>query len=158
RADADGEREKQDQEPDRQAAEAGPQVGLRALAITQRDPQDDGERRAPQDERAEEIERCFLAVHGYGYFDVPSQPFSERSKITPSGSLYFTSKFASSLLLPSVKKNLPPAASTRCFASSRSSTWKPKWCAPTKLSAFFRPEPASPLYLRSARLITPSLR
>src|SRR5262249_36982930 len=98
------------------------------------------------------------ASHSYGDYLVPSQPFSEMSKITPSGSLYLTSKLASSLDLPSVKKNLPPPASTRFFVSSRPSPWKQKWCAPTKPAASLRPDPASPLYLSSARLITPSER
>src|SRR5712664_446003 len=80
------------------------------------------------------------------------------SKITPSGSLNLSSKLTSSFVLPNSKKNVPPAASMRARMASRSSTWKPKWCAPTKFFASLRPEPDSPLYLSSARLITPSLR
>src|SRR5205823_5574387 len=65
------------------------------------------------------------APHPHRYY--LSQPFSEMSKMTPSGSLNFTSKFASSFDFPRVKKNLPPAASMRFFVASTSSTWKPKW-------------------------------
>jgi len=78
------------------------------------------------------------------YFLVPTQPFSEMSKMTPSGSLNFISKFAASLVSPSVKKNFPPADSMRSRAASRSSTWKPKWCAPAAVGF---------LYLSSARLL-----
>src|SRR5581483_11874569 len=61
---------------------------------------------------------------------VPCQPFLEMSKITPSGSLNLRSKFSFSASLPRSKKNLPPSASILFCVSARSSTWKPKWCAP----------------------------
>ena len=58
----------------------------------------------------------------YLSFCVPTQPFCEMSKITPSGSLNLRSKFSFSASFPRSKKKVPPLASMRCCVSSRSST------------------------------------
>ena len=61
-------------------------------------------------------------------------------------------------LVAEVEENLPPAASIRFCVSTRSSTWMPKWCAPTKVEPSFRSEaavPPLPVKLSSAMLMTP---
>src|SRR5579859_233271 len=97
--------------------------------------------------------------------EVPIQPVSETSTITPSGPLYFTSTLPpcrGPWPTPSAwftsSRGFEPAASSFWAISSRLSTWKPIWWMPLHCLPRSAPATASLLKLRIARLRLPSLR
>src|SRR5262249_12901440 len=87
--------------------------------------------------------------------EVPTQPCSETSTVTPSGPTYFTSTLAARLVpcpTPSAwlmsSRGTEPAAFSRSAISSRLSTWKPKWWMPLQPVPRSTPATASFLKLR----------
>src|SRR5437879_5926345 len=102
---------------------------------------------------------------GYCSGDVPTQPDSDTSTVTPSGALYFTSTLAWRLpYCPTPRawlmssRGVDPADFSRSVIASRLSTWKPMWWMPLQPLPRSTPATASFLKLRIARLMSPSLR